>query len=529
MKKLFLVYVSTISVLMLVFAGSVENISAQLGTAGSGRTETTINMESAVKRKSKTTSKHKTPKRVVRKKTALDYENLGEQFYNQKDYDSAIVAFQNAVRLNPKLPLSNYRLSWLHNEFGEYDKALLVLNKAIPISTSAPPKTLSYMYFEKGYAHRQLNQTNDAISAFKQAVSLNPQYASAYYELGAMYNDMKMYNEAVSYLRLAINNRADYAEAYEELGVAQRKLGRNSEAIISFNQSISLDPNDSGAYMGLGDVYFSGTKEYQKAINAYLKGLQIDGDNHVACYNVGWSYNELENYNEALRWLNQAARLKPEYVSTYVEIGYAYYKQHLDSQAISAYQKALQYKPDYASAYFGIADVYYYNLKNYQLAADNLKKGLVYKPDSTNPIFQLGYCYEQLQNFPLAIEQYKKYLTYKPESSGALYRLGFCYNDLKRYQEGLDVLLRARQIEPTSENIQVELGYSYMMLRRFNEAVQTFRQAIGINKDNQLAHYYLGQTYLYNGNRNGAANELRELQRLNSKYAAELKKMIENR
>jgi tetratricopeptide (TPR) repeat protein len=295
-----------------------------------------------------------------------------------------------------------------------------------------------------------------------------------------MYSEMKMYNEAAASLNQAILNRPDYAAAYEELGVVQRMLGRNYEAIASLNKAIQLDPEAGGAYMGLGDVYYYGTKEYQKAINAYVRGLQYDNDNHVATYNIGWAYNELGNYKEAIR---------------YAELWYANYKLKQDVQAINSYKRALQYKPDHANSYFGIADVYYENLKNYQLAADYYRKGLAYKPDDAS----------------------------------ALYRLGFCYNDLGNYQEAINVLARAKQLNPEWVGVHTELGYSYMKLQRYNEAITSLRQAIAVNKDAQVARYYLGLIYVYTNNRNAAMNEYRELQRLNSDYAPKLLNVINGR
>lgn len=490
--KLLMKISAVISVVMLFLIGGVGNVSAQsdLGTAGSGRTDagTGINIESTVKRKSRPKATRTTPKRTVpTKKTALAYEQEGDKYFTQKDYDSALIAYQNAVRLNPKSLKSHYRIGWIYNDFQEYSKALLALDKALVINSSE-----YLIYLEKGYAHRRLDQTNAALSALKQCITLNPKADIALFELGALYNDLKMYNDAVTYLRQSIYYRPDYAEAYEELGVSLRRLGRNSEAITAFNKAISLDPGDSGGYMGLGDVYYYGTKEYQKAINAYLNGLQLDDDNYIATYNVGWSYNELGNYNEAIRWMNQTAKIKPDYYSAYVEMGYAYYKLNQDTQSINAYQKALQYKPDYANAHLGIADVYYENLKNYQLAADNYRKGLMYKSNDIT----------------------------------AMYRLSWCYNHFGRYQEAIDWLVRAKQLKPEIAVLHIELGYSYMMLKRFNDAAVSLRQALAINKDSQLARYYLGQVYYYGGNRNAAIAEYRELQRLNSQYAPKLLDII---
>jgi tetratricopeptide (TPR) repeat protein len=476
--------------LAFLFVADVSTVSAQEGAAASGRVEISSgSYTSTVKRKPRPVAKRTAPKAVVApKKTAAAYAAEGDRFYDQKDYDSALVAYQNAVKLNPKLIVPLYRIGWIYNDFQEYAKALLSLNQALNLDSNQ-----AVIYLEKGFAHRHLDQTSEALAALKKCLELDPKSDIAHYYLGEMYNDMKMYNEAVASLNQAIYYRPDYANAYEELGVAQRRLGRNSEAVAAFNKSIQLDPSDSGAYMGLGDVYYYGTKEYQKAINAYLKGLQYDSDNYIAAYNIGWSYNELENYNEALTWLNKVISLKPAYAEAYREMGYANFKLKKDTPAIAAYQKALQLDPSLTSAQFGIADVYYEDLKNYQLAADNYKRGLARSPDNAL----------------------------------ALYRLGFSYNDSGRFEEAIVPLARARQLKPEWAGVHLEIGYAFLKLKRYSDSITALKQTIALNRDSQPGHLYLGQAYVYANLKDAAMGEYRELKRLKSEeYAQQLLDLI---
>ena len=75
------------------------------------------------------------------------------------------------------------------------------------------------------------------------------------------------------------------------------------------------------AYLGLGDVYYYNTKQYAEAANAYKQGLQYRPNNVTALYNLGWCYNDLERYADAVAELRKAVNLQPNYPEAYNEIG----------------------------------------------------------------------------------------------------------------------------------------------------------------------------------------------------------------
>jgi tetratricopeptide (TPR) repeat protein len=475
------------AVAVTLMIGTVISVVAQQEGGGGGRASISFSAaDTSVKRRAKPAVKRTVPKRIPIKKSAAEYEAEANRLYEQKDYDSALVAYQNASRLKPSFN-SFYRTGWLHNDFDEYDKAVLALDQAIALDS-----TQSVAFAEKGYALRRLKRNDEAIAALKMAISLDPQASIAPFELGALYNEAGKYVEAIRYLRQAIQNRSDYVEAYSELGLAQRRQGRFNDALDSFNTAIRLGPEDSDGYMGLGDVYFYGLKDYSKAIDPYVKGLSYEPDNRVALYNVGYSLNDIERYADALGYLEKAVQLKADDYKSYAEIGYANLQLKNAVAAIAGYQKALQYKPDHATSLFGIGDVNYDIYKKYDVAVEYYKKGLVYDP----------------------------------ENASALYRLGFSYNDLGLYDQAISALLKVRSLRPGWKTVPNELGYAYLMQKRYDEAASMLKQAIALDRDYQLPHYYLGQTYCGTGNKAAATAEYRELQRLNSQYATKLNDLI---
>ena len=341
---------TSIAVAVLFVFSGIAVLAQVEGGGGGSKPNTSTN--DAFKRKFRAPTKRAAPKRIAVKKTAGEYEAEGDKYYNAKDNDSALVAYQNAVRIKPSFH-ALYRIGWLYNDFGEFAKALPALDQAIAIDSSQ-----SAAYTEKGYAHRRLGQFDEAIAAFKTALSLDEEEYIPAYELGSLYREKKMYSEAERYLQQSLRNKADNAKALNELGAVQRHLGKNSQAISSFNKAISLDPEDSEPYMGLGDTYFYGMNDYRNAVDAYVKGLEREPDNEIAAYNVGYSYNDTGQYQSALTYLNKALQLKPGYVEARAELGFAQLKLKRYPEALTTLRTAVSASPNFDTSHYYLGQVY---------------------------------------------------------------------------------------------------------------------------------------------------------------------------
>src|SRR4051794_30797476 len=92
-------------------------VRAQNEGGGGGGRKPSSTSDSSYRRKFPTPVKRTVPKRIAPKKTAAEYEAEGDSYYDQKDYDSALVAYQSAVKLKPTYN-ALYRIGWLQNDFG---------------------------------------------------------------------------------------------------------------------------------------------------------------------------------------------------------------------------------------------------------------------------------------------------------------------------------------------------------------------------------------------------------------------------
>jgi Tetratricopeptide repeat. len=134
-------WISSVAVGILFTVSGIA-ISAQSEAGGGGRAEqrSTGIVDTTFRSRPRPTVKRTAPKRTAPKKTAAEYEAEGDSYYDQKDYDSALVAYENAARLKPSYR-SLYRIGWIYNDFSEYAKALPALDRASTLDGRKQPAT----------------------------------------------------------------------------------------------------------------------------------------------------------------------------------------------------------------------------------------------------------------------------------------------------------------------------------------------------------------------------------------------------
>lgn len=105
--------------------------------------------------------------------------------------------------------------------------------------------------------------------------------------------------------------------------------------------------NTAADYLAQGD-YESWVGNYDKAIAAYTRAIELDPKLAQAYNNRAYTHMLHENYAPALSDLNKALELRPDYVNALMNRGdiYNYYYQIDYDRAIADYDRVLAIDPD---------------------------------------------------------------------------------------------------------------------------------------------------------------------------------------
>jgi len=126
----------------------------------------------------------------------------------------------------------------------------------------------------RGFAHCQIGQYDQAISDFSRAIKADPRLAPAYNNRGAAYLYKAQYDQAISDLNKAIEIDPRMAQAYNNRGWAYVKKWQYDRAISDFDKSTEIDPGFVEAYYHRAIVYFV-LEEYDKSLSDAIKAQQL--------------------------------------------------------------------------------------------------------------------------------------------------------------------------------------------------------------------------------------------------------------
>ena len=129
---------------------------------------------------------------------------------------------------------------------------------------------------------------------------------------------------------------------------------------------------------------------------------------------------------KATEYLNNAVKLKPDYVEAYNSRGLAYFNLGKYQLATEDYNKALRLKPDNAYAYYNRGSAYRH-LGKHQLAIEDYNEALRLKPDYAHAYYNRGAAYDDLGKYLRAIEDYNEAIRLKPDYVEAYNNRGVTY------------------------------------------------------------------------------------------------------
>jgi len=153
---------------------------------------------------------------------ARDQLEKGKELYRNDQDAEAVLAFQEAVRLDQDLAEGHFRLGLGYESLGKREEAEAEYKKAV--------------------------------AAYKKYLDDNRDDSEGHYNLGQTYAGLGQYSEAIREYREATKLKEDDPDIYYDLGVALSKLAQYDAAAAAFSKSLEIDPDYYRAQDGLDEA-----------------------------------------------------------------------------------------------------------------------------------------------------------------------------------------------------------------------------------------------------------------------------------
>lgn len=258
---------------------------------------------------------------------------------------------------------------------GQYDSAIIAFGQAIKIKPEKPDG-----YYYRGGAYKDKGDFGKAIADYNKAIELSPDYSAAYLARGEAYEAKGDHDRAIADYNRVIELRTDASNGYLARGNAYKAKGDYDRAIADYSKVIELRPKCFDAYDSRGDIYWN-KGDYDGAIADYTKLIEIRPYSSAAYLNRGAAHNNKGNYDQAIADYNKAIELNPDNSLFYFNRGLACHNVDDEDQALADFNKAIELNPDYAAAYYR-RGIVYEKKGNYDKAVAEFRESLKKNPDS---------------------------------------------------------------------------------------------------------------------------------------------------
>jgi tetratricopeptide (TPR) repeat protein len=268
------------------------------------------------------------------------------------DHAAAIAAFDEALRLNPKLAEAYWQRGVAYANKGDQTRAIADYDEAIKLDPS-----LTGAYHARGYAHSTKGQLDQAIVDFTEAIRLDPTRAVSYWQRGISQARKGNQTLAIADYDAAIKSDPKLARAYWSRGNSHEFNEEYDRAIADYDEAIRLEPKLAEAYYGRG-FSFGMKGDHVRAIADYSKALEIDPALPAVHWRRGIAYAMTGDYDRAIADHSEAIRLNPKLAAAFWQRGVCYANKGDQGLAIKDYDEALRLDPKLVRAYWDRGNAY---------------------------------------------------------------------------------------------------------------------------------------------------------------------------
>ena len=164
--------------------------------------------------------------------------------------------------------------------------------------------------YNLGNAHRKNNDLPNAAACFQKALALAPGQGNTLASLGEVTLEMGRADEALPMLLEALTLMPDDADLHCSAGNAFQALGKSKDATAAYRRAVQLNPRLAKAWYGAGCVSIH-EKDYAGAVENFKKALEIIPNWAEAQHNLGQSLFNLGQVEQAVDFFRAAAAVGP--------------------------------------------------------------------------------------------------------------------------------------------------------------------------------------------------------------------------
>src|SRR5437667_10920482 len=126
--------------------------------------------------------------------------------------------------------------------------------------------------------------------------------------------------------------------------------------LLLVRRALQLNPSLPGARFYLGAAHWK-LRQYDSAVEAWRQEVKLDPRNVAVIFALGAALGERREA-EALLWLEQAGKIRPQHAPTLLYLGKLAWEQKRSGEALRRLEAAVRLDPSIRAARYLLAQVY---------------------------------------------------------------------------------------------------------------------------------------------------------------------------
>ena len=221
-------------------------------------------------------------------------------------------------------------------------------------------------------------KSGDLVTAekiFSAALQRGIKHPLVYHNLGVIAQQRGEHLKAVTRFREALVLQPNYGPSRLLLGSSLLALGKNAEAVRELKHAVALMPDQPQAHLQLAKVY-EASDNWMPAVQELQKLVQLAPQEPEYSYQLGKAWTKLSGWS-----YYQISQLNPDSARLQQALGQEYVVQEKYDLAIAAYQRAARSDPKLPEIHLALALIYL-ELKRFDEASAEINLELKLVPES---------------------------------------------------------------------------------------------------------------------------------------------------
>lgn len=383
-----------------------------------------------------------------------------------------------------------------------------------------------YFYYGENFFNK--GDLEAAKEVYQQGVTANAMHPLCYVGLGKVewYSGNEKQANAMFYKAKTLAQKKDdihllkIAEAY-----INAEIKDTDKALELINKAISLNPNNSEAYILKGDVYLE-KNIGDKAIQNYDKASSLNPTSVTAILRQGKLYLRAHNHNLALKLYKQASLIDSSFAPAYREKAEIYFLAGQYANASAQYKRYLDLNDDCSARerYAGFLN----QAKKYKESVDQSDIAMKCNPSNAYLYRYKGYSQYETGDYENGIktlatffEMAEKKESVKLISQDYEYRARL-YAKLHKDSTliiAVNDFKKALELDPKKAKINGEIAKLYIKMKMYPAAIEVYKAKMESTKPNANDYFGIGRAYYFSGDYIHADSAFKQITISNPKLA----------